>query len=99
MISRLVLNLRTFNTLSQETTTSGHGGLSASAFAQNRILGNIGAPLESDHWSAELFDEDAVDIENPEGQGIDGYLDEDVGNPTETMVPVVSLGLCTLFTV
>lgn len=55
MISRLVLNIRMFNTSNQETTKSGHGGLNlpASAIAQNRILGNIGATLDSDQWDAE----------------------------------------------
>lgn len=93
MISRLVINLRTFDTSNHETTKSARSDLSAPAFVQNRVLGNIGAPLESDQWDAELFDEDAVDLENTDDQRVyrDDYVNTEGGRPTETMVPVVCL--------
>lgn len=90
MISRLVLNLRTFDTSDSESTISGRRALDAPAFAHNRMLGNIGAPLDSDQWDAELFDDDVVHDEDPDFLGSDSGNAEGVpGNATDTMVPVV----------
>lgn len=95
MINRLVLNLRTFNTLDQETKGSTRNSHSAHAFPQNRILGNIGAPLDSDQWDAESFNVGDIDLDNPDLHGSDlGWnINEVRGLPTDTMVPVVRV-LC-----
>ncbi|EIM79388.1 uncharacterized protein STEHIDRAFT_116583 [Stereum hirsutum FP-91666 SS1] len=81
LITRLVLNLRLFD---QAPNAPSSGHLPDLDFVQNRILGNIGAPLDHSQWDS-LMDE-----------GVEGEQDVeqyDIGNRTEnevnTMVPVI----------
>lgn len=92
MISRLVLNLRTFDP-SNEAYSKSRASLPAPEFAQNRILGNIGAPLDADQWDEELFhDEEDADVDNSDHNSDSGRNLNGVGaHPTDTMVPVVRL--------
>lgn len=94
MINRLFLNLRTFDLSDRAATKSSTRTFSAPAFAQNRILGNLGAPLEQDQWDENLFGEDVDDSQDPPAvRNIDteGHINEDATNATQTMIPVVGL--------
>lgn len=85
LINRLVLNLRLFNE-APNAPSSGH--LPDLDFAQNRILGNIGAPLDHSQWDS-LMDEE---VEGEQDAGQDD-IDNITGNEVNTMVPVVCLFL------
>lgn len=57
------------------------------AFAQNRFLGNIGAPLDPDWWNTQ-FDDDEGDDDELTDQN--GSVTPTVNNGVTTLVPVVS---------
>lgn len=86
-----MLNLRTF-----DDDASRHGGplittkiLSEPEFAQNKILGNIGAPLDSQQWEAGLVESDD-EMQNSD-DGMRRVRDtEMMADPVTTFVPVVS---------
>lgn len=82
LVNRLVLNLRLFNQAPDAPSTR---QLPDPAFAQNRVLGNIGAPVDPYQWYS-MFDEDeeAEDVIE-EGNAEGGAADE-----LDTIVPVVS---------
>lgn len=82
LINRLVLNLRLFNDAPDAPSTR---HLPEPAFASNRILGNIGAPLNHSQWDS-LFD-DQVDGDEPVEEG---EIEGRVRNELDTLVPVVS---------
>jgi hypothetical protein len=95
IINHLVLSLRAFSNhtvqcsgrVPSNTTTPSLGALD---FAENRFLGNIGAPLDYNQW------DDADEIENEVEQGI-GDIEWEIPatmvDPLTTLVPVVSLYL------
>lgn len=63
LINRLVLNLRTFQRPRYGRKTTTPKLLDDLAFATNRVLGNIGAPLDPDQWDEEYI-EDNEDLES-----------------------------------
>lgn len=56
IINRLILNLRLFDQHSSKTTT---GPVSEVQFGRNRVLGNIGAPIEPQQWETILNEYDS----------------------------------------
>lgn len=70
-----------------DTVTSEHNGMPEMAFAQDRFLGNIGAPLDPDWWNTQ-FDDDEGDGDEPTVQ--DGSTTSTGNNGLTTLVPVVS---------
>lgn len=86
LINRLYLNLRAINHQS-DTVTPEHNGMPEMAFAQDRFLGNIGAPLDPDWWNAQ-FDDDEGDGDELAIQ--DGSITPTGNNGVTTLVPVVS---------
>lgn len=83
LINRLVLNLHLYNEAPDAPSTR---HLPEPAFAQNRVLGNIGAPLDHSQWDS-LFDD--VDEEEEVVQEED--IEAGARNELDTMVPVVSM--------
>lgn len=81
LINRLVLNLRLFD---QAPNAPSSGHLPDLDFVQNRILGNIGAPLDHSQWDS-LMDEEVEGEQDAEEEDIG----DRAGNELETMVPVV----------
>ncbi|EIM81702.1 uncharacterized protein STEHIDRAFT_115077 [Stereum hirsutum FP-91666 SS1] len=80
LINRLVLNLRMYQRprYGLNTTTKQHSNL---AFATNRILGNIGAPLDPDQWDEDYDIEGTFDsgdsdevVDSQHGEEKDGAL-------------------------
>ncbi|EIM86080.1 uncharacterized protein STEHIDRAFT_111622 [Stereum hirsutum FP-91666 SS1] len=88
LINRLYLNLRAINHQS-DTVTPEHNGMPEMAFAQDRFLGNIGAPLDPDWWNAQ-FDDDEGDGDELAIQ--DGSITPTGNNGVTTLVPVVYEG-------
>ncbi|EIM79377.1 uncharacterized protein STEHIDRAFT_116578 [Stereum hirsutum FP-91666 SS1] len=81
LIGRLVLNLRLFDQAPNAPSTGHLPGLS---FVQNRILGNIGAPLDHSQWDS-LMDEE---VEGEQDVKQDDIGDR-TGNELNTMIPVI----------
>lgn len=77
LVSRLFLNLKTFDDPKNGFSTS---SLPPPIFAQDRLLGNIGAPLDSRQWD---HDEDLGDEEEEGNILICGT------DALTTLVPVV----------
>lgn len=96
LISRLYLNLRTFqdedNSKSQTTRAP-----ATLQFASNRILGNIGAPLKSQ--DLDVSEEEVVD-DSYDGEYQDQYggsrAEVDVGGGPATGVPIMAQDSTTL---
>ncbi|KAJ3978695.1 hypothetical protein F5890DRAFT_1479137 [Lentinula detonsa] len=63
LISRLMLNLRTFPTPGTGDTLTQRANLSSLHFASNQMLGNIGAPLDGGSFSEEEEELNEVEIE------------------------------------
>lgn len=85
LITRLVLNLRLFD---QAPNVPSLGHLAESSFVQNRILGNIGAPLDHSQWDSFMDEEveEELDVEQDN-------IGDRTGNEVNTMVPVVCIFL------
>ncbi|KAJ3745493.1 hypothetical protein DFH05DRAFT_1542414 [Lentinula detonsa] len=62
LISRLMLNLRTFPTPGTGDTLTQRANLSSLHFASNQMLGNIGAPLDGGSFSEEEEELNEVEI-------------------------------------
>ncbi|KAJ3779850.1 hypothetical protein GGU10DRAFT_381658 [Lentinula aff. detonsa] len=63
LMSRLMLNLRTFPTPGTGDTLTQRANLSSLHFASNQMLGNIGAPLDGGSFSEEEEELNGVEIE------------------------------------
>ncbi|KAF9064640.1 hypothetical protein BDP27DRAFT_1450649 [Rhodocollybia butyracea] len=90
LINRLVLNLRAFS--SRTVQHSGQAPVSPTApplgaldFAENRFLGNIGAPLDYNQWDD---DELESEVDQRDGDTEWEILDNTV-DPLTTLVPVI----------
>ncbi|EIM92494.1 uncharacterized protein STEHIDRAFT_136359 [Stereum hirsutum FP-91666 SS1] len=84
----LYLNLRAMSR-QNDTVTYKYNGMPEPAFAQNRFLGNIGAPLDPDWWNTQ-FDDDEGDDDELTDQN--GSVTPTVNNGVTTLVPVVYEG-------
>lgn len=80
LVNRLFLNLKTFDDPDEGLSTS---SLPPPVFAQDRWLGNIGAPLDSQQW------EHNEDLEG-EGGPSDTVMSIGVADALTTFIPVVS---------
>lgn len=80
LVSRLFLNLKTFDEPKDGFTTS---SLPSPVFAQDRWLGNIGAPLNSGSWDRE-------EGSNGEVGPMDAVTASIGADALTTLVPVVS---------
>ncbi|KAJ3897383.1 hypothetical protein F5879DRAFT_983099 [Lentinula edodes] len=69
LISRLMLNLRTYSEPGNSTISQGQQThVSSLNFASNQMLGNIGAPLDGGSFNEEEEEEERVEIEAIGGQ-------------------------------
>ncbi|KAJ3804597.1 hypothetical protein F5876DRAFT_70496 [Lentinula aff. lateritia] len=69
LISRLMLNLRTYSEPENSTISQGQQThVSSLNFASNQMLGNIGAPLDGGSFNEEEEEEERVEIEAIGGQ-------------------------------
>ncbi|KAF9064634.1 hypothetical protein BDP27DRAFT_1367049 [Rhodocollybia butyracea] len=87
LINRFVLNLRAFS--NQTVQHSGKAPFDTTApplstidFAENRFLGNIGAPLDYNQW------DNADELEN-EDEDIEWEIVDNMVDPLTTLVPVI----------
>lgn len=93
LVNRLVLNLKTFDTSQPgDTSDTEHLHSSEPVFAQNRFLGNIGAPLDHSQWDTDEGDHGELVEESFEGAE-DSDREKRTGPKDQgsTLVPVVSL--------
>lgn len=91
LINRFVLNLRAFSGSTVQHSGKGPSNttvntLSVPKFAENRFIGNMGAPLDPNQWD-ELWD-DVNEVEDEGGESSWEILEGE--NPLTTLVPVVS---------
>ncbi|KAJ3992831.1 hypothetical protein F5050DRAFT_1852734 [Lentinula boryana] len=86
LISRLMLNLRTFPTpgTGDTLTTSQRAHFSSLHFASNQMLGNIGAPLDGVSFNEEEEEEELNEVEiemetiREERQSLEGKVESDI---------------------
>ncbi|KAF9078257.1 hypothetical protein BDP27DRAFT_1207250, partial [Rhodocollybia butyracea] len=99
LINRFVLNLRAFSNRTIQHSVKAPSNttappLSVLDFAENRFLGNIGAPLDYNQWD----DVDELEDEVEQGdENIELEIPDNTVNPLTTLVPVVSSGVISLF--
>lgn len=60
------------------------------AFAHNRFLGNIGAPLDPDWWNEQL-DDDEPQVDTISSINLQNSMEPAGGGGIVTLVPVVSI--------
>ncbi|KAF9059726.1 hypothetical protein BDP27DRAFT_1453104 [Rhodocollybia butyracea] len=93
LTNRFVFNLRAFNSIHtiqhsvKAPSNTIAPPLNALNFAENRFLGNIGAPLDLNQWN----DSDVDELENEVEQGV-RYIEleiPDTVNALTTLVPVI----------
>lgn len=87
LVNRLYLNLRMMN-VPPTPTNSKNNNLREPEAVRNRVLGNIGAPLDPDWWNTQ-FDEDEELNDDGLGEEAD-RMGTHAGDGTTTLVPVVS---------
>ncbi|EIM82967.1 uncharacterized protein STEHIDRAFT_160579 [Stereum hirsutum FP-91666 SS1] len=88
LANRLYLNLRVLADPGS-TMTSGHKDMPEPAFAHNRFLGNIGAPLDPNWWETRFEDDYADHSTTSRLSGQDGPMVSPEGNGQTTLIPVV----------
>ncbi|KAF9064219.1 hypothetical protein BDP27DRAFT_1426068 [Rhodocollybia butyracea] len=92
LLNRFVLNLRTFSNLhAVQYSGQGHSKttpLSARHFADNRWIGNIGAPLDPNQWDEVDKQETSDGVDQGDGE-IEGKFLHVVVDPLSTLVPVI----------
>lgn len=88
LINRLFLNLRAWN-LPSSSTASNQDAIYEPTFAQNRFLGNIGAPLDPDWWNTQFDDDDNELGGVDEMEPLEDLEVTSCKDVTTTLVPVV----------
>ncbi|KAF9060713.1 hypothetical protein BDP27DRAFT_1370308 [Rhodocollybia butyracea] len=88
LINHFVLNLRVFSdrTVQHAPSNATAPPLSMLDFAENRFLGNIGAPLDHTQW--ENVDELENEVEQEHGD-IEWRVSDNAVDPLTTLVPVI----------
>ncbi|EIM91912.1 uncharacterized protein STEHIDRAFT_151266 [Stereum hirsutum FP-91666 SS1] len=84
---RLCLNLRALNR-PRTTVHRIDDGMPDQAFAHNRFLGNIGAPLDPDWWNEQL-DDDEPQVDTISSINLQNSMEPAGGGGIVTLVPVV----------
>lgn len=91
LVNRLYLNLRRMSQEQLSTTSKSSIGISEPKFAQNRFIGNIGAPLDPIWWENQFDEDDDPNDTSPVGQEVSTLAPG--GSELATFVPVVSRSL------
>lgn len=90
LVNRLYLNLRVSYLPRSAVSNNDDAIMPEPAFARNRFLGNIGAPLDPDWWNTR-FDEDDLEFSNEvaEANPENSVASAELGNGATTLIPVV----------